>query len=94
MRNLFRSSELMLTAHSNVTRYCYFGSVRAGSSNIGGNAAMLNNDGELTDVGSWYLGGSATGAEPEGSGALALSTNVALLSTGLLFTVLAFELLG
>ena len=30
---------------------------------------MLNNDGELTDVGAWYLGADATGAEPDSSGA-------------------------
>ncbi len=26
---------------------------------------MLNNDGELTDIGSWYLGGAATGVDPQ-----------------------------
>lgn len=28
---------------------------------------MLTQDGELTDIGSWYLGGSATGNKPKGS---------------------------
>lgn len=29
---------------------------------------MLNQDGELTDIGSWYLGGAATDNVPSGSG--------------------------
>ena len=28
---------------------------------------MLNQDGKLTDIGSWYLGGSATGVVPKGA---------------------------
>lgn len=50
-----------------MTHYAYFGAVRADASNIGDNAAMLNDDGELTDVGSWYLGGNATGVQPDGN---------------------------
>lgn len=52
-----------------VERYSYFGSFRSDVSNVGPNAAMLNNKGELTDIGSWYLGGKATGNKPGGSGA-------------------------
>ncbi|KAI1497758.1 glycosyl hydrolase catalytic core-domain-containing protein [Biscogniauxia marginata] len=48
-----------------VARYSYFGSFRSRDSNVGANAVMLNNDGELTDIGSWYLGGSATGVDPQ-----------------------------
>lgn len=48
-----------------VGRYSYFGSFRSEDSNVGPNAVMLNNDGELTDIGSWYLGGSATGVDPQ-----------------------------
>ncbi|KAH9889711.1 glycoside hydrolase family 128 protein [Xylariomycetidae sp. FL2044] len=48
-----------------VGRYSYFGSFRSDDSNVGANAVMLNNDGELTDIGSWYLGGSATGVDPK-----------------------------
>lgn len=36
-------------------------------SNVGPNAAMLTQNGELTDIGSWYLGGSETGNIPKGA---------------------------
>lgn len=38
-------------------------------SNVGPNVAMLTQSGELTDIGSWYLGGSKTGNIPKGGGA-------------------------
>ena len=34
---------------------------------MGPNAAMLTQDGQLTDIGSWYLGGAATGNVPSSS---------------------------
>jgi hypothetical protein len=49
-----------------VTHYSYFGGFRSSVSNVGPNAAMLDQDGELTDIGSWYLGGAATDNVPEG----------------------------
>ncbi|KAI0460310.1 glycoside hydrolase family 128 protein [Xylaria acuta] len=48
-----------------VARYSYFGSFRSRDSNVGPNAVMLNDGGELTDIGSWYLGGTATGVDPQ-----------------------------
>ncbi|KAI0965781.1 glycoside hydrolase family 128 protein [Xylaria arbuscula] len=48
-----------------VARYSYFGSFRSHDSNVGANAVMLNNAGDLTDIGSWYLGGVATGVKPQ-----------------------------
>ncbi|KAI0880602.1 glycoside hydrolase family 128 protein [Annulohypoxylon maeteangense] len=48
-----------------VGRYSLFGSFRSGDSNVGPNAVMLNNDGDLTDIGSWYLGITGTGVEPQ-----------------------------
>lgn len=48
-----------------VGRYSLFASFRSDVSNVGPNAVMLNNNGELTDVGSWYLGGEATGVDPQ-----------------------------
>ena len=38
-------------------------------SNVGPNAAMLTQKGELTDIGAWYLGQSATGNVPKGGAA-------------------------
>jgi len=49
----------------NITHYSYFGSFRSFKSNVGINVAMLNSYGSLTDIGSWYLGGNATGAKPD-----------------------------
>jgi hypothetical protein len=47
-----------------VERYTYFGAFRSKTSNVGPNVPFLNNDGKLTDIGSWYLGFSATGVIP------------------------------
>ncbi|QSZ28555.1 hypothetical protein DSL72_003053 [Monilinia vaccinii-corymbosi] len=52
-----------------VDRYSYFGSFRSSVSNVGYNATMLDQDGRLTDIGSWYLGKSATGNVPKASAA-------------------------
>lgn len=50
-----------------IERYSYFGSFRSSVSNVGPNVAMLTQDGKLTDIGSWYLGGAATGNVPSSS---------------------------
>jgi hypothetical protein len=47
-----------------VERYSYFGAFRSDVSNVGPNAAMLSNNGSLTDIGAWYLGRQATGIKP------------------------------
>jgi hypothetical protein len=49
-----------LTRSSNITHYSYFGAFRSSVSNVGPNAAMLTQDGKLTDIGSWYMGGVET----------------------------------
>ncbi|KAH7354571.1 glycosyl hydrolase catalytic core-domain-containing protein [Pyrenochaeta sp. MPI-SDFR-AT-0127] len=54
---------------SNITHYSYFGAFRSDVSNVGPNAAMLDQDGRLTDIGSWYLGGVATNNVPQTSAA-------------------------
>lgn len=46
-------------------RYSYFGSFRSSVSNVGPNAAMLNSEGNLTAIGSSYLGGPFSGAIPD-----------------------------
>ncbi|KAG9190222.1 hypothetical protein G6011_08310 [Alternaria panax] len=53
----------------NITHYSYFGAFRSDVSNVGANAAMLTQNGELTDIGSWYMGGVATNNVPEASAA-------------------------
>lgn len=71
-----------------VTHYSYFGSFRSDVSNVGPNAAMIDQDGELTNIGSWYLGGSATGNVPEG-GSGGNSGNSATSSAGAAVKVLS-----
>lgn len=67
--------------------YTYFGAFRSKVSNVGPNAVFLNNDGELTDIGSWYLGSDATGIDPQSgdgdSAAGRLSTKGAAMFAGL-----------
>lgn len=50
-----------------VDKYSYFGAFRSDTSNVGPDAAMLTQKGELTDIGAWYLGQEATGNVPKGS---------------------------
>lgn len=52
---------------SYITHYSYFGSFRSSVSNVGPNAAMLTEKGDLTDIGSWYLGSTETGKTPHGA---------------------------
>jgi hypothetical protein len=48
-----------------IGRYSYFGAFRSQNSSVGANAAFLNNAGELTDIGSQYLGKGTTGVLPQ-----------------------------
>lgn len=64
----FNQSAEYLDRLDSVSRYSYFGAFRSEASNVGPNVAMLSDDGQLTDVGSWYLGGSATGVDPQSAG--------------------------
>jgi hypothetical protein len=58
-----------------IERYSYFGSFRSSVSNVGPNAAMLDQKGRLTDIGSWYLGGVATNNIPSANAAAATGVN-------------------
>ncbi|CAG8979248.1 hypothetical protein HYALB_00013316 [Hymenoscyphus albidus] len=62
----FNTSASYFDRLENVGRYSYFGSFRSDVSNVGPNAAMLNNAGELTDIGAWYLGRKGAGVQPGG----------------------------
>ncbi|KAF1916319.1 glycosyl hydrolase catalytic core-domain-containing protein [Ampelomyces quisqualis] len=73
----------------NVTRYSYFGAFRSSVSNVGPSAAMLTQDGKLTDIGSWYMGGEATNNIPKGS-RRQLYDLVALLIPWFVATIIAF----
>ncbi|KAF5699701.1 interferon-induced GTP-binding Mx2 [Fusarium mundagurra] len=63
-QDYFQTSVKYLDGNKNVTHYSYFGSFRSFTSNVGYNVSMLNSFGQLTDIGSWYLGGDATGVIP------------------------------
>ncbi|KAF4421782.1 Interferon-induced GTP-binding Mx2 [Fusarium acutatum] len=63
-QDYFQTSVKYLDGNKNVTHYSYFGSFRSFTSNVGYNVSMLNSYGQLTDIGSWYLGGNATGVIP------------------------------
>lgn len=65
----------------NVTFYSYFGSFRSSTSNVGINVAMLNSYGNLTDIGSWYLGGNATGIKPDNVTVTSSQTTTTTTST-------------
>ncbi|KAI0157318.1 glycoside hydrolase family 128 protein [Xylariaceae sp. FL1272] len=63
-QEFFKQSIPWLDGSSLVERYSWFGAFRSSVSNVGVNATFLNNAGQLTDIGSWYLGGEATGIPP------------------------------
>ncbi|CAD6593227.1 MAG: hypothetical protein ASARMPRED_007170 [Alectoria sarmentosa] len=66
-QTFYNQSSSYLDRTENVTRYSYFGAFRSDVSNIGADSAMLTQNGKLTDIGSWYLGGGATGNVPKGA---------------------------
>ena len=68
-QSFFNSSAQYFDRLDYVERYSYFGSFRSSVSNVGPNAAMLDQKGRLTDIGSWYLGGAATNNIPSASDA-------------------------
>ncbi|KAI9825073.1 MAG: hypothetical protein M1832_001393 [Thelocarpon impressellum] len=49
-----------------ITHYSYFGSFRSSVSNVGPNAAMLTQDGKITDLGAYYLDKPKEGNVPKG----------------------------
>ncbi|KAL8694282.1 MAG: hypothetical protein Q9218_001050 [Villophora microphyllina] len=66
-QNFYNQSSQFFDRIDYITHYSYFGSFRSSVSNVGPNAAMLTEKGDLTDLGSWYLGGTATGKIPHGA---------------------------
>ncbi|OTB03912.1 glycoside hydrolase family 128 protein [Hypoxylon sp. CI-4A] len=64
-KSFYTTSAEYFDRMDSVERYSYFGSFRSSDSNVGPDATMLNNDGQLTDIGAWYLGVSAAGVDPQ-----------------------------
>ncbi|KAF8852754.1 hypothetical protein BDZ45DRAFT_658771 [Acephala macrosclerotiorum] len=81
----FNQSIALFDNDTTVERYSYFGAFRSSASNIGWNAPMLNEDGNLRNVGSWYLGGAWVGNGTTTTSTAAASTSSAKASdaTGL-----------
>jgi hypothetical protein len=63
-KEFYQQSEQYLDYYEKVDRYSYFGAFRSGVSNVGPNATFLNNAGQLTDIGLWYLGLDGSGVDP------------------------------
>jgi hypothetical protein len=76
-QTFYNSSARSFDSWANVTRYSYFGAFRSSVSNVGPNEAMLTQKGELTDIGSWYMGGVATNNVPQESSAAARNVGAA-----------------
>jgi len=52
----FNQTVEYMDGNDNITHYSYFGAFRANVSNVGVNAAFLDSDGDLTQIGQWYMG--------------------------------------
>lgn len=91
-QDFYKTSAEWMDGYEHVERYSYFGTFRSQNSNVGPNAAFLNRDGELTDIGSWYLGGEATGIDPQsGSDAGRLAVSYVIIGlVGTLATCILF----
>jgi hypothetical protein len=63
-QSFFNSSAAFFDQTPYIERYSYYGAFRSTVSNVGPNAAMLDASGQLTDIGSWYLGRAATNNIP------------------------------
>jgi hypothetical protein len=65
-QQFFNQSTSYLSKLPYLDRYAWFGTFRAdtASSFVGPNVSFLDDGGQLTDLGSWYLGGHATGNLP------------------------------
>ncbi len=63
-QEFFNDTTQFLDDADYIKRYSWFGAFRSNASNVGPNGCMLTQDGKLTDIGSWYLGGAATNNVP------------------------------
>jgi hypothetical protein len=74
-----------------IERYSWFGAFRSNASNVGPNGALLDADGKLTSIGSWYLGGAETNNIPSAASSLCENTGaitIALMVAGWVMTTM------
>lgn len=90
----YKTSAEYFDRMDSVERYSLFGAFRSDVSNVGPNGAMLSGDGQLTDIGAWYLGREATGVLPsqgsDSSGFCSVIPQVGMALLSALFAVTAF----
>ncbi|KAF8542067.1 glycosyl hydrolase catalytic core-domain-containing protein [Trichophaea hybrida] len=90
-QKFFNSSVEYLDRLDYVKRYSWFGSFRSDVSNVGPNVAMLDNKGELTDIGAWYIGRKATGHKPQSAaGRVVMGWKDLGMALGMVGVVVAF----
>ncbi|KAH7417772.1 glycosyl hydrolase catalytic core-domain-containing protein [Cadophora sp. MPI-SDFR-AT-0126] len=102
----FNETIAMFDNDTAIERYSYFGSFRASDSGVGWNATMLDGLGELTNIGSWYLGGGmvkdasatktstapAATSSAKDSGAVGRIVGLEMVGTMMILTVLMIGL--
>ncbi|KAI9798489.1 MAG: hypothetical protein M1833_004755 [Piccolia ochrophora] len=78
-QSFYNSTAEYLDRLDYVTHYSWFGSFRSDNSSVGVNAAMLTEDGAITDIGAWYLNIPAEGNVPSSAPTLGSSTGTRAL---------------
>lgn len=63
-RTFYRAATVYLNMLESIERYALFGAFRSDVSNVGPNATILSDQGQLTDIGLWYLGRNGSGEPP------------------------------
>lgn len=63
-KSFYQEGTAYLDRLPSIERYAIFGAFRSDVSNVGPNAAMLSDKGQLTDIGLWYLGRKGSGVPP------------------------------
>ncbi|KAI2614824.1 uncharacterized protein GGS25DRAFT_473360 [Hypoxylon fragiforme] len=86
--SFYNISAEYLDRMDSVGRYSLYGSFRPQDSNVGPNAVMLNEDGHLTNIGSWYLGVSKTAVTNPQSGGRRLAVQMGIFVFNLMLGIL------
>ena len=91
----FNETIAMFDNDTAIERYAYFGSFRSSDSGVGWNATMLDGIGELTNIGSWYLGaGMVKDATATKTSSPAAATSSTKDSGGVAWRSGSLEMLG
>jgi hypothetical protein len=88
-QGFYTQSAAWLDAQDYIARYSYFGAFRSQVSNVGPDVVFLNRDGELTNIGAWYLGLDVAGVDPQSGSGDSAAPSSRLPSLGLAVAVVA-----